>query len=168
MTAPGTTPETDVRAAAARTDALLLDVREQDEWDAGHAPGAMHLPLSTLTLTDVPTDRPIVAVCRSGNRSGQLTRALLAADVDVDVVNMAGGMLAWHEAGLPMQSTDGSAATVLSWRSGPSRSSRAWSSGSWAAGSTTGCARRPAPVSRGRSSSSASGRAATCGTTRRR
>lgn len=104
-------PDIDVQQAAARQDALLLDVREDDEWAAGHAPTARHMPLSTFDVAAVPTDRPIVAICRSGNRSGQVASVLAAAGLDV--VNVAGGMKAWREAGLPMQSTDGSDPKVL-------------------------------------------------------
>lgn len=112
MTTP--VPETNVRTAAAQADddaVLLLDVREADEWAAGHAPLAVHAPLSSLELKDIPQDRPVVAVCRSGNRSGQLT-ALLAPR-GVDIVNLAGGMNAWAAAGLPVVRDDGSPGTVL-------------------------------------------------------
>lgn len=112
MTTPA--PETSVQAAAARAadeEVVLLDVREDDEWAVGHAPAAVHAPLSRLTAADVPTDRPIVAVCRSGNRSGQLTAVL--APRGVDIVNMTGGMLAWAAAGLPVVQDDGSAGSVL-------------------------------------------------------
>jgi rhodanese-related sulfurtransferase len=96
-------PEVDPAAAAAlvRDGALLLDVREPDEWEAGHAPGAVHLPLGRL-----PNERPapgcrIVVVCRSGRRSAEATRALLAWGYDA--VNLAGGMQAWAAAGLPVR-----------------------------------------------------------------
>lgn len=97
-------------AALAEGGALLLDVREDSEWEAGHAPGAVHRPLSRLTLEDVPTERPIVAVCRVGGRSGQLTAML--APRGVEIVNMAGGMLAWADAGLPVVRDDGSSGAV--------------------------------------------------------
>lgn len=109
-----TVPETDVIRAAARADAgevLLLDVREGDEWAAGHAPGAVHAPLSRLSLEDVPADRPVVAVCRSGSRSGQATAALVAAGRDV--VNLSGGMLQWAAAGLPVVRDDDAPGSVL-------------------------------------------------------
>lgn len=80
--------------------ALLLDVREDDEWQAGHADGAIHVPLGGLDPASIAHDGPIVAICRSGNRSGQAALRLQAAGHDV--VNMAGGMKAWHEADLPM------------------------------------------------------------------
>jgi len=94
-------PEISVQEAAARgAQVLLLDVREDHEWEAGHAATAQHLPLGRLDPAAVPTDRPVVAVCRSGSRSGQA--AVLLAAAGVDVVNMTGGMIAWHAAGLPV------------------------------------------------------------------
>lgn len=96
--------------AAAHEQVLLLDVREQDEWAAGHAPGAVHVPLGTLRAADLRTDKPVVAVCRSGNRSAVAAAAL--AQVGLDVVNMAGGMTAWAAAGLPVVMTDGSPGQV--------------------------------------------------------
>ena len=95
-------PEVDVHAARALAadGAVLLDVREHHEWDEVHIDSARHVPLGELTLPDVPTG-PVVLVCRSGNRSGQATRALIEAG-RTDVVNMAGGMLAWVEQGLPV------------------------------------------------------------------
>ena len=95
-------PEIDVHTARERAadGALLVDVREPHEWADGHAEGALHLPLGDLDPAQVPTDRQLVMVCRSGNRSGKATQALLAAG-RTDVVNMAGGMLAWQRAGLP-------------------------------------------------------------------
>ena len=93
--------------------ALLLDVREPDEWAAGHAPGAKHLPLGELgaRVEELPKDRPIVAVCRVGGRSGKATEALVNAGYDV--VNLAGGMQAWNAAGQPVVNDDGSAGTVI-------------------------------------------------------
>ncbi|CCK31936.1 hypothetical protein BN159_7557 [Streptomyces davaonensis JCM 4913] len=94
-----------VREAAERTrhdgTALLLDVREADEWQAGHVPWAVHLPLSALT--ELPPEvhgRPLVLVCRSGNRS-QLAVDILAAR-GVAAVDVVGGMIEWERAGLPV------------------------------------------------------------------
>ena len=82
-------------------DAVLLDVREQDEWDAGHAPGAIHIPLGDLPsrLGEVPdTDDGMVAVvCRSGGRSARAVAWL--TQQGYDVANLAGGMKAWAAAG---------------------------------------------------------------------
>jgi rhodanese-related sulfurtransferase len=88
----------------ARAGSLLLDVREPAEWAAGHAPGAVLIPLGQLAarLAELPRDREIVAVCRSGNRSGTATGLLRRAGFP-RVVNMAGGMLAWSKLGLPVE-----------------------------------------------------------------
>ena len=96
-------PQTDVVSAAARTAArevLLLDVREDHEWVAGRAAQALHVPLSRLTADDVPGDRPVLVVCRVGGRSAQAAAALVG--LGRDVTNVAGGMLAWEAAGLPV------------------------------------------------------------------
>ncbi|MBL1104386.1 rhodanese-like domain-containing protein [Streptomyces sp. 5-8] len=84
--------------------AVLLDVREQVEWRAGHAPGAVHAPLSRLTagaaLPGAARARPLVVICRSGHRSRQAA-ALLAAR-GADAVDVTGGMRAWAAAGHPV------------------------------------------------------------------
>lgn len=96
-------PETDPVAAFERgAGTVLLDVREDDEWTAGHAPGAVHMALGTLGAEHTRLDRaqPIICVCRSGGRSAKATEALRGAGYDV--VNLAGGMKAWAVAGLPV------------------------------------------------------------------
>lgn len=95
-----------------RDGALLLDVREDNEFAAGHAPEAAHLPMSALQqrYTELPQDRRIVAVCRSGNRSGQVARALEGAGYDI--VNLKGGMQSWRDEGLPVVSDAGSGTVV--------------------------------------------------------
>ena len=84
--------------------AVLLDVREDDEWQEVHVEGAVHVPLGELDATalpvDVPAGLPIVAVCRSGNRSSSAARALAAAGHEA--VNLDGGILAWIEVDLPV------------------------------------------------------------------
>jgi len=82
---------------------LLVDVREPDEWRAGHAPGATHIPLGELhaQLTAIPRDRDVLLICRSGNRSQQAQRLLRAAGY-LRAINVAGGMIAWGRAGLPI------------------------------------------------------------------
>jgi rhodanese-related sulfurtransferase len=79
----------------------LLDVRETGEWVAGHIEGAVHVPMGELAdrRTELAEDRPIVAVCRSGARSGQVTAALRRAGYDAH--NLDGGMQAWAAADLP-------------------------------------------------------------------
>jgi rhodanese-related sulfurtransferase len=83
--------------------ALLVDVREADEWRAGHAPGARHLPLGRLAdeIGTLPADRELLFVCRSGRRSGRATA--LAARAGRTATNVGGGMLAWARAGLPVE-----------------------------------------------------------------
>ena len=80
--------------------AFLLDVRERGEYSAGHAPRARNVPLGQLPalLGNVPTDRTVVTVCRSGARSARAARLLTRSGYDV--VNLAGGMHAWRRAGL--------------------------------------------------------------------
>ncbi|HET8569789.1 MAG TPA: rhodanese-like domain-containing protein [Candidatus Limnocylindria bacterium] len=85
----------------------LLDVREPDEWDAGHIEGAQHIPLAQLALriAEVPTDRVIVTVCRSGHRSGVAAKGLAARGIRAE--NLDGGVEAWRRAGLPLRNAAG-------------------------------------------------------------
>ena len=101
-------PDIDPQRAALLVDAgqaLLLDVREDDEWQAGRAPAAEHLPLAALDPSTVARDRPVIVVCRSGNRSGQAARVLVEGGHDAR--NLTGGMQAWAAAGLPVVRGDG-------------------------------------------------------------
>ena len=84
--------------------ALALDVRERDEYAVGHVVGARLLPLGQLTgkLAVLPRDRTIVVICRSGRRSGEAVAAMQAAGL-AKTVNLAGGMIAWRRAGLPVE-----------------------------------------------------------------
>jgi rhodanese-related sulfurtransferase len=86
----------------------LLDVREDDEWAAGHAPQAVHLPMQEVPtrMGEVPLDERVVVTCRMGGRSAQVTAYLRAQGYD-DVVNLDGGMQAWHAAGRAMTGGDG-------------------------------------------------------------
>lgn len=81
--------------------AFVLDVREPDEWAAGHIPGATLIPLKQLAsrLAEVPQDQQIVVVCRSGNRSAEGRDILLDAGF-AKVTSMGGGMNAWISQGL--------------------------------------------------------------------
>ena len=93
----------DVREAARALETgevLLLDVREDEEWAAGRAPGAVHAPMSALRQDTVPRDRPVQVLCRVGGRSAAVAQAL--EQLGYDVANVTGGMLAWSAAGLPV------------------------------------------------------------------
>jgi rhodanese-related sulfurtransferase len=97
----------EVPAAAVPDGAWLLDVREDDEWAAGHAPQATHIPLGDLgdRAREVPLDQDIYVICRSGHRSGRAAQALNGAGWKA--VNVAGGMQDWAAAGRPMTSDSG-------------------------------------------------------------
>ncbi len=92
-----------VPAAGVPADAALLDVREADEWAAGHAPGARHLPMSEFTarLDELPDDDPLYVVCRSGGRSARVVQYLAAQGHNA--VNVDGGMQAWAAGGRPVE-----------------------------------------------------------------
>ena len=102
-----------VTVAETADDACFLDVREDDEWAAGHIPGAIHLPMSQLLdrLHEIPSDQHVIAVCRTGARSGQATAYL--AQQRLSIKNLAGGMQAWAAAGRPMVSETSAAPQVI-------------------------------------------------------
>jgi rhodanese-related sulfurtransferase len=82
-----------------------IDVREIDEWNSGHFELFTLNPLGELDAASLPTDKPIIFICRSGNRSGKACNAI--EPTGLKVMNMAGGMLAWLDAGLPMSAANG-------------------------------------------------------------
>ena len=88
-------------------EAFLLDVREDDEWAAGHAPGALHVRLAELgaRAAELPRDREVYVICRTGNRSAYAAGALIGGGLHA--VNVADGMTGWAVAGRPMISEDG-------------------------------------------------------------
>ena len=92
---------------------VLLDVREVDEYDAGHAPGVVFHPLGTIpeAWTTLPTDRTILCICRVGGRSAQVTAFL--REQGLDAVNLEGGMKAWAAFGLDVVRTDSSHGQVI-------------------------------------------------------
>ncbi|MFE4977791.1 rhodanese-like domain-containing protein [Kitasatospora sp. NPDC056651] len=100
----------------ARTGAaVLLDVRDPAEFTAGHAPGALHLPLIGLVagvpLPPEAAGRTVLAICRSGNRSQRAAEVLAARGIEV--LNVAGGMGAWALAGLPVTTPGGDGGHVI-------------------------------------------------------
>ena len=88
-------------------DGTLLDVREQDEWDAGHAPEALHIPMGELSerLGELPADNPVYVICRSGGRSARVTAYLNANGWDA--TNVDGGMQSWESMGRTVVSDSG-------------------------------------------------------------
>ncbi len=103
-----------VDAAQVADDVFLLDVREPDEWSAGHPPGAHHVPMMEIPsrAAEVPEDRDVVVVCRVGARSAQVV-AFLRQQGYGNVYNLDGGMYAWAAAGRPVVGEDGRVGTVI-------------------------------------------------------
>lgn len=115
--APGAVAELDPRQAAARLAELeVVDVRGPHEFAGplGHVPGARSLPLPELDdrAAELPSDRPLLLVCRSGVRSRRACERLLARGFGA-VLNLAGGMIAWNEAGLAIQEIRPGSRTAL-------------------------------------------------------
>ncbi|GAA3488457.1 MULTISPECIES: rhodanese-like domain-containing protein [Streptomyces] len=108
-------PSVDVASVPA--DGLVLDVREADEWAAGHVEGALHVPMSDFVarfgeVTEAVADgRRAHVMCRVGGRSAQVTQYLVQQGIDA--VNIEGGMLAWDGAGRPMVAEGDAPAFVL-------------------------------------------------------
>ncbi|HEV7205968.1 MAG TPA: rhodanese-like domain-containing protein [Jatrophihabitans sp.] len=97
--------------------ALLLDVREPDEWAAGRIAGALHIPMTELPrrMTEEPAplapDTDIVVVCKVGGRSAQVTAWLCRQGYSA--ANLSGGMLAWEHAGHAMEADGGATPRVV-------------------------------------------------------
>lgn len=102
----------EVPASDVPDDAVLVDVREDDEWQAGHAPGATHIPLGEVPsrVGEIPAG-PVYVVCRSGGRSGRAVAWL--RDNGVDAINVGGGMQAWAAAGREMTTDSGAGPRVI-------------------------------------------------------
>lgn len=99
--------DVDVKTAAALQDnpeVVLIDVREQWEYDQGHIPGITLIPMGEVSnrLSEIPKDKTVILTCRSGNRSGQVTDFLRDNGYD-NVHNMTGGIVAWENAGLAVE-----------------------------------------------------------------
>ena len=92
---------------------LVLDVREDDEWQAGHVEGALHIPLSQLPARagEVGSAAQVLCVCKGGGRSARAT--MLLRQSGVEAVNLYGGMHDWAATGRPMVSETGQPPTVL-------------------------------------------------------
>jgi len=93
---------------------LLVDVREDDEWAAGHAPSATHIPMSEVVarIEELSTPAgPVYVICRVGGRSAQVAQYL--DQNGIEAVNVAGGMQAWEAAGKAVVTDSGAAGTVI-------------------------------------------------------
>ena len=102
-------PVIDVQELSARRDAgaAVLDVRNPDEYDEAHVPDVILIPLGELVerVDEVPAGGTLPVICRSGARSLQAAEWLRGQGIDA--VNVAGGTLAWIDAGLPVDSAEG-------------------------------------------------------------
>jgi len=98
---------------ARRGEVEILDVREQDEWEAGRIDGARHLPMGEMSVhfQELPRDRLIVTVCRSGNRSGKAAEMLRAKGFAAE--GLDGGLTTWVKAGLPIATGGGQPGRVI-------------------------------------------------------
>jgi hydroxyacylglutathione hydrolase len=91
------------------TTPLVLDVRDEDEWEAGHIPGSVHVPYGELLdrLEELPEDRPIAAVCSGGKRSG-LAASILQREGFDEVIHVGqGGVGTWQREGRPIERKEG-------------------------------------------------------------
>jgi rhodanese-related sulfurtransferase len=100
-------PPERVKALLDAGELTLVDVREEREWVVGRVPGAIHVELNELTprAGEIPKETTVVFYCRSGNRSAMAAEAFAQAGWDAH--NMAGGLLAWREAGFPLEPEGG-------------------------------------------------------------
>lgn len=88
----------------ADSDALLIDVREQDEWDKVRIPGALHKPMSRFAQwhQDLPADRMVVVYCQSGSRSAKVAKALRKHTNHPNIANLSGGIIDWAQGSFPI------------------------------------------------------------------
>lgn len=91
---------------------VLLDVREDDEWQRGHAPGAQHIPMGDVParMAEIDTEAQLFVVCHVGGRSQRVAQYL--ARNGYEPINVSGGMLAWAGAGRPVVTDAGAPGTV--------------------------------------------------------
>lgn len=106
-------PVTQVRADEVAAGATILDVREDDEWLAGHVEGSIHMPMREVVARwgEVRDADDLVVVCRHGVRSYQVTAYLISAGVAA--VNLDGGLVAWMLAGRSVVTDDGTSGLVI-------------------------------------------------------
>jgi rhodanese-related sulfurtransferase len=108
-------PEVDVSQVPEGSDQTpyILDVREDDEWTAGHIDGAHHIPMMEVParLGEIPMGEQILVICRSGHRSARVVDFLQAQGVDA--ANVSGGMHVWAALGRPMTGPPGQPPQVI-------------------------------------------------------
>ena len=97
----------DAKALLDAGEAIMIDVREQDEWDAARIDGTVFAPLSQMPQAwealDLPSDKTVIVQCKSGGRSGRVCEFVgPSAKEGQPVVNLEGGILAWAQAGYPI------------------------------------------------------------------
>jgi rhodanese-related sulfurtransferase len=123
--APDVTPKEISRAEAREmldAGAQLVDVRADHEWETGHLPGAVHIPLAELParVEEIDKDRPVILYCRGGNRSSMAATAL--AEAGYDAAKLTEGAVGWEEEGLELEpeggyvAESGEAAAILAAR----------------------------------------------------
>ncbi len=97
----------EVAAELARDAVTVIDVRGQAEWDEGHLPGVVNIPLGYLAtrLEEIPRDRPVVVHCQGGTRSA-IAASILQAHGISNIVNLSRGFAEWKAAGLPVETAD--------------------------------------------------------------
>ena len=104
----------DVEGLAGAFDQFqVVDVRFPNEWESGHIAGAVHIPLDYVfdRADELDRGRPVVTVCRSGDRSAEAARDL--ASEGFDVRNLSGGIESWVERGLPIVGSDGAPGRIV-------------------------------------------------------
>lgn len=92
---------------------ILLDVRENEEWQQGHAPGAVHIPMAEVPsrIGEIDADADLYVVCKAGGRSLRVVEYL--AQIGYEATNVDGGMSAWQQAGRPLVRDDGAEARIV-------------------------------------------------------
>ena len=110
---PTAEPAIDANTVAANKDAFIFDVRELHEWQAGHVENSIHMPMGDVVsrISELPSDRQIICICRSGNRSGRVTSYLRRQGYDC--VNLTGGAQQWLSSGHPLVNHVGNAGVVI-------------------------------------------------------
>ncbi len=108
-------PPVDVRTAytAQQKGVLIVDVRESFEFEAGHADGAMSVPMTELNERhlEIPKDQEVLLICKSGGRSSQACQLLGKANYNV--TNISGGSIEWLSEQLPFVSENGEMPQVI-------------------------------------------------------